>query len=533
MPERAPRLALSRAAIGALLALLALTAALAVTALAVYEHNEKRLLHLKAREFGFLISSAVATLQTPLASAAELADVTGGDAAHFKAFMAPYVGPGREFASASLWPLAGTNPRPEAIVGAQPALASRPQEAASFFTRARHASALVIVGILQAPSPSLGYAYSSPAPHGGFAAYAEIPLPKDRRSRIGSQSAFSDLNYALYLGRGRNPQDLLVSNMRHFPIEGQQASDVVPFGESAFTLVVTPHESLGGTFFESLPWIIGLIGTLVALAACAMTERLVRRRRFAEELASDLDRVAAENRRLYTEQRSIAQTLQHALLPDALPELDGLSAHARYVPAGQDLDVGGDWYDVHALDGQRVLLIVGDVSGHGLEAATTMASLRHAALAYAAEGCRPAELLERLARFAGGGARSHFATVMCALLEREQQHAIIASAGHPPPLIIDESGASFVELKVGPPIGVVADASYEEIVARVAPGSIFLAYTDGLIERRGEVLDVGLARLRDAAVRDRLPTEELLGKLTEELSSRRDDTAIVGIEWQT
>ncbi len=537
---RAPELAglspaspwrLSRMAAATLAATLALALALSLTALALYENNETRLLKLSGRELSLVVAGVIPSLQTPLASAAELANATNGDAQKFRAFMTPYVGSGREFASASLWPLGSATPA--AVLGTAPALASHPAQVRSVFARAHRANALEVVGILQSPNPSLGYAFASPSAQGGFAVYAESPLPANRRSTAASGSAFSNLDYAFFLGRTRRQSDLLATNLHHFPIEGRQSSDVIPFGDSSFTLVVTPHGSLGGGFFESLPWIIGVFGTLVALAAAALTERLVRRRRYAEALAGDLDRVAGENRRLYTEQRGIAQTLQHALLPDALPELEGLRAGARYVPAGHGVDVGGDWYDVHALDDQRALMVIGDVSGHGLGAATTMASLRHAALAYAAEGCRPGEVLEKLSNFVGEGAKRHFATVLCALIERDDHRVSVASAGHLPPLVIEGSDASFLELEVGPPIGVVRGAHYPERSAQVAPRAIFLAYTDGLVERRGELLDIGLERLRNTALRERAPLEELLDRLTAELSSRQDDTAALGIEWQS
>ena len=153
-------------------------------------------------------------------------------------------------------------------------------------------------------------------------------LPKNRRSALASNSAFSDLNYTLYLGKTRNPRALLLTSLRRFPITGRQASVVVPFGDSAFTLVVTPSGPLGGTFFASLPWIIVIVGVVLSLAAALMTDRLARRRRQAEELTEVLNRVAAENHELFTEQRSIAQTLQHALLPDTLPEPPGLQVSA-------------------------------------------------------------------------------------------------------------------------------------------------------------------------------------------------------------
>ena len=323
----------SRPGVIALILGLVVTAALTLTALTLYDRNETRLLKLSALELSSLLSAAVPTVQTPLVSAAELADATGGNAQKFHAFMAPYVGAGRQFQSASLWRLGDARPAPTAVVGAAPVLASLPRQAQQFFTRAKASSLLSVTGILGSKTPELGYLYEIPGVGKGFAAYAEGLLPKNRRSRIASGSGFSDLNYALYLGRSRSHAELLLTSLRHFPISGRQASDVVPFGDSAFTLVVTPRESLGGAFFHSLPWIIAGVGVLLTLAAALITDRLARRRAHAEQLAVDLDRVATENQRMYTEQRSIAQTLQHALLPDGLPELPGPAGERALRPS--------------------------------------------------------------------------------------------------------------------------------------------------------------------------------------------------------
>jgi len=209
------------------------------------------------------------------------------------------------------------------VVGSAPTLASQPEEARLFFARATGTQRLNVTAVSAAAGPGLGYEFSTPGAQHGYAAYAESLLPKDRRSALQSNTAFSDLNYALYLGRSRRSSNLLVTSVRRLPISGRQASDVVPFGNSEFTLVVTPNGSLGGGFFASLPWIIAVFGLLLAAAAALMTDRLARRRQQAEQLAGVLNRVASENRQMYTEQRSIAQTLQHALLPETLPELDG------------------------------------------------------------------------------------------------------------------------------------------------------------------------------------------------------------------
>lgn len=513
---------------------LVVTGAFALTSLGLYDRNESHLLRLRAREVGLVLTAVVPSLQTPLASAAELADATGGNARRFRAFMAPYVGPGRQFASVSLWPLGVSKLAPTAVVGTTPILASLPEKARAFFAHAERSRLLNITVILGSASPSLGYEFSTPGIKHGFAVYAESPLPKDRRSKLESNSAFSDLNYALYLGHSRHAKDLLVTSLHRFPIRGRQASTVAPFGDTVFTLVVTPRGPLGGTFFANLPWIIVVVGVLVSLAAALMTERLARRRAYAEQLTGVLDRVAAENHQLYTEQRSIAQTLQHALLPDILPEFPGLQVSARYVPAASGIDVGGDWYDVVLVDDHRVLLVIGDVSGHGLRAATTMASLRHAALAYAAQESRPATVLAKLSDFVNSSEHDYFATVLCALIDVHARRLTVASAGHIAPLLIDDDDGQFVALDAGVPIGVPRDSQYHETTVSVRPNATLVAFTDGLVERRGEVLDAGLARLRDATIGQRLALDDLLGKLVADLASEEhhDDTAIVGIRWQ-
>jgi serine phosphatase RsbU (regulator of sigma subunit) len=522
----------SRAAAIALVSGLVVTAALSLTTLALYDRNESRLLGLRVRELGLVLTAVVPSIQTPLASAAELADTTGGSPQRFRAFMAPYVGPGRAFASASLWPLGNAHLAPTAVVGSAPALASLPAQARQFFGRAAKTPLLAVTGLFGSASPRLGFAFQAPGHR--FAAYAESALPAGRRTPVTSGAAFSDLDFALYLGHSRSPANLLATSARRLPLRGRQASQNVPFGDSALTVVVTPHGSLSGRFFASVPWIIAVVGVLFALAAALMTDRLARRRLQAEQLAGVLDRVATENREMYTEQRSIAQTLQHALLPDALPEFPGLEVSALYVPATSGIDVGGDWYDVVAADDQRVLLVIGDVSGHGLRAATTMASLRHATLAYVAQDPNPGAVLSRLSDFVNSGVHDYVATVLCVLVEVDGHRMTVASAGHIAPLLLHGEDATFVDFDADVPIGVTRELQYRESTVTVPPNATLVAFTDGLVERRGEVLDVGLARLRNAATGQRPALDHLLAKLARDLASEdhNDDTAIVGIQWQ-
>ncbi len=523
----------SRAAAVALVLGLLVTAALAVTTALLHDHNERRLLRLRARELSLVLTAVVPSIQTPLASAAELADATHGNAQKFRGFIAAYVGPGRQFSSASLWSRDLHRLKPTAVVGAAPAMASQPRLARHFFQRALRTQKLSVVGLLSSSPPRLGYEFSTPGTAGGFAAYAESPLPADRRSRTASGQGFSDLHYALYLGKSINPRELLVADVHRPPLSGRTASTLVPFGDTDLDLVVSPKGSLGGSFFADLPWIIVLFGALISIAAALMTDRIARRRAHAEQLASELDSVASENRRLYDQQRTIAQTLQHALLPTSLPALRGIETSARYVPAASGIDVGGDWYDLVSVGDQKLILLLGDVSGHGLEAATTMASLRHAALAYAVKEPTPAAVLESLSAFVASTPGHYFATVMCALLDVETSQMRLASAGHLPPLLITGQESEFVAQRTGPAIGVSPAASYEETSVATPPGATLIAYTDGLVERRGEILDVGLKRLRDKATGPVLGLDDLLRMIARDMSSEshHDDTAIVGVRW--
>jgi serine phosphatase RsbU (regulator of sigma subunit) len=523
----------SGAAVVALVLGLLVTAALSVTTALLHDHNERRLLRLRARELSLVLTAVVPSVQTPLASAAELADATNGSPQKFRGFMAPYVGPGRQFSSASLWSRDLHGLKPTVVVGAAPAMASQPKLALGFFQRARRTQKLSVVGLLSSSPPRLGYEFSTPGMAGGFAAYAESPLPADRRSKTASGQGFSDLHYALYLGKSLNPHELLVTDVHKPPLAGRTTSTLVPFGDTDLDLVVSPKGSLGGSFFADLPWIIVLFGALLSIAAALMTDRIARRRGHAEQLASELDSVASENRRLYDQQRTIAQTLQHALLPTSLPKLPGIETSALYVPAASGIDVGGDWYDLLSVGDQKLILLVGDVSGHGLEAATTMASLRHAALAYAAKEPSPGAVLQSLSAFVARTPGSYFATVMCALLDVGASQMTIASAGHLPPLLITGQQSEYVAQQTGPAIGVSADSIYEETLLATPPGATLIAYTDGLVERRGEILDVGLQRLRDKATGPVLGLDDLIRMIAHDMSSEshHDDTAIVGVRW--
>ena len=197
---------------------------------------------------------------------------------------------------------------------------------------------------------------------------------------------------------------------------------------------------------------------------------------------------------------ALAETLQRSLLPERLPEMPGLAIAARYVAGSADAQVGGDWYDVIALRDGHAGIAIGDVVGHGLDAAARMARLQNALRAYALEGLRPSLVLERMNGFAREVAGGPMATLVYAVVDPEAGRLRLASAGHPPPLVIEPGGeAFFAEGPAGSPLGVVPFPTYEESTVALAPGSTVLLYTDGLVERPEISLDDGLEWLRGFA----------------------------------
>jgi serine phosphatase RsbU (regulator of sigma subunit) len=177
--------------------------------------------------------------------------------------------------------------------------------------------------------------------------------------------------------------------------------------------------------------------------------------------------------------------------------------------------------------------LIGDVAGHGLRAATTMAMLRHAALAYIVQDCSPGSVLHRLSDFVNRERHDYFATVLGALIDVDSHRLTMASAGHLAPLILHEGRGDFAQLEPDAPIGVPWEAQYREATVSVPSKAVVVAFTDGLVERRGEVIDVGLARLRDLATRQRLALDDLLSQLAIGLAAEdhNDDTAMVGVQW--
>jgi PAS domain S-box-containing protein len=263
-------------------------------------------------------------------------------------------------------------------------------------------------------------------------------------------------------------------------------------------------------------------------------------RRFSSEdlgmlrLAADRVALALEHARVYEREHRIAETLQRSLLPDRLPKLPGLDVSARYVPAASEAEVGGDWFDVIPMPAGKVGLVMGDVAGKGLSAASMVGSLRSALRAYALEGHEPATVLEQLNRLLWSELEdSQMATLIYVVFDPLEGDLRWVNAGHLPPLRIEaEAPAAFLDGARSVPLGVMPFPTFEEGSAQLCQGSTVLLYTDGLVERPGSVIDRGLDALADAVDGSPRGTEELCDHLLAELApagGAGDDVALLAL----
>ncbi len=214
------------------------------------------------------------------------------------------------------------------------------------------------------------------------------------------------------------------------------------------------------------------------------------------------DRVALATRRaqLHEEEHRIAVVLQRGLLPKSLPSVVGVEVAAHYEAAGLGAEVGGDWYDAFELPGGRLGIVVGDVAGRSIPAASAMGQLRTVTrtLALGDEGGRPpGEALTRLNRLQLATGDDELFTVIYAIVDPAERTIAWAAAGHPPPLIRTRAGQT-TYLEGGGGLTGIKESVYATERAQLGPGDALVLYTDGLVERRGESLDAGLDRLAEA-----------------------------------
>jgi PAS domain S-box-containing protein len=286
--------------------------------------------------------------------------------------------------------------------------------------------------------------------------------------------------------------------------------------------------------------IVALIarGTVLGAMTLVMAES---DRRYDETdlgFATDLGRraaIAIDNSHLHTETLEAAERLQRAVLPELPDDIPGWEVASYYSPAGRT-EVGGDFFDVLPLPDGRLVVFVGDVMGRGVRAAAAMAQMRAAIRAYVAVDPDPTQVLTKLDRLFTAYEVGQLVTLVYLLADASHDEVSMVNAGHPPPVLLRADGSTEqLPSTGGPPLG-TGESDRDVLTFALRPGDLVLAFTDGLIERRDEDIDVGQGRavdavraLADGSLPERL--EELVTRVQDH--SRSDDVAALAVRRRT
>ncbi|MEU3302192.1 SpoIIE family protein phosphatase [Streptomyces sp. NPDC006678] len=259
----------------------------------------------------------------------------------------------------------------------------------------------------------------------------------------------------------------------------------------------------------------------------------------AEELVTRAA-LSLDNARQYAREHTAALGLQRSLLPHGLRDSAAIEAASRYLPADVDNGVGGDWFDVIPLSSAQVALVVGDVVGHGINAAATMGRLRTAVRTLADMDLAPEELLSHLDDMVRrqaeeddegeGSSMVIGATCLYAVYDPVTRRCTMARAGHPPPAVVDPHGkVTFPDLPTGAPLG-VGSVPFEAVEMELPEGTLLALYTDGLVETRDRDIDIGMRQLgATLAARPRRSLDDLCSSAIEALptQSPTDDVTLL------
>lgn len=270
------------------------------------------------------------------------------------------------------------------------------------------------------------------------------------------------------------------------------------------------------------------IGT-VSLARAGDSPPFAREDVEAAQALAERAAVSLANARHYTREHTMALELQRALLSEpTLPHPD-LEIASRYLPSGTGALVGGDWYDAIALPDGCTLLVMGDVMGHGVEAAVAMSHYRSMLRALAIGGLDPEELLLRADHMINTFGFERVATCLLALVNPSARTCTYVNAGHlPPALIRPAAGTLLVPVPPGPPLG-TGLGGYRALTRTISAGSVLVLYTDGLVERRDEDIETSLRRLSALDLPTGAPLETVLDMVLARLSTgpAEDDIAVL------
>lgn len=521
--ERGRRLPLRLATLLTLVATLALTAgAVWATHLAVRDQS-RRLLKERTSELNLVLTQAIDAIPTNLQLLGAVLDATGGDVQAFESAA-------QQEANASPTPITLAWLRPDSagnfrVVAEAGAGDLRIGDVISDeraqTLHAAMSSAVVVPTPVIGPMRILGFALGSPAAPVGTVLYRQSTLGKAvNPPRAAGTAPFSELDVAIYSTPTPDPAKVLTSTSRHLPLRGEVQNEPLTVGNTKWSLQVAARSSLVGGLTADAPWIVLGVGVVGSLLLGLVVEIVGRRR----------DAAIA----LYEVEHHVAESLQRALLP-RLPSVPGLELAARYLASGAGQQVGGDWFDAFPVADGRCGLVVGDVIGHDVAAASAMAQIRALLRGYAVDGDPPATVLTRLDRVIDELQLTQLVTVFYGLLDAPaadgSRRLHYSNAGHVPPVVrrpdgTVESLAGGASVVIGAPV----TAEYAESATHLPLGSTLALFTDGLVEVPGGSLTDGLDRVSQTVARlGHEAPDALCDDLLADVSLRklRDDIALL------
>ncbi|MFF9912649.1 SpoIIE family protein phosphatase [Streptomyces sp. NPDC013457] len=354
-------------------------------------------------------------------------------------------------------------------------------------------------------------------------------------SLTGGDTVWSEQAYALF-GRSREEPPVPLLGLRGLvhPEDGEALTDLLRIlterrtGAQTVLRIVLGDRAVRHVRVAAEPLLDG--GKVTGFAGVYQDVSASRRTEAA--LTATFDQLTAVQTRAEL-RHQMAQQLQQAIVPEVpdLQEFPGLVVAARYRPAAAEYRVGGDWYDVQPLPSGKVLVAVGDVAGHGIEAVTGMVSLHNAQRGLACTGESPRRLMGWLNEMTLRTSGYPTATAVCALYDPADRELVWSSAGHLPLLLVRDGVARLIDPPQDILLGAVPSYAYEERRTALRPGDTLLLFTDGLVERRHDGLDDGLARLAAQAERvSGYPPSEQVDRLLDVADGDTDDdTSLVAV----
>jgi hypothetical protein len=499
--------------------LLAMALALSITAVGVFaiqslqrDQNE-RLLKLRASEVSLILTQAANAIPARLKSQGSVLTVTQQSVTAYEQAAAEDV-KGLQGRASFAW----LRPSGEGFV----VLAAQGEDLAEgqVITGPRAAemrraltATQVVPGSVLGADRLLGFSFGPPAAPAGTVLYQQNKLgPVVNPSRQSSTDPFSDLDVALYGTPTAQSDQVLVGPRDRLPFTGDVAHKKIKIGTAEWLLAVKARRSLQGNLSALAPWFVLGAGVLVSLMIGAAVEALARK-------------TASE--------RASSETFQRSLLP-TLPKLAGLDTCAQYVASSGHQQVGGDWYDVFEVADGRVGVVIGDVMGHDLVAASAMAQISSALRAFAIDGSSPAAVLDRLNDFVTRLEVTELVTVIYGVLSAAHADGsrdfLWSNAGHLPPLVRLPSGV--VEpLAGGESILIGAPSTLPHAFAsRSLPsGSSLLLFTDGLVELPGASVDEALKDLAAVVAGNAGTAEDLCAAVVGAAPASRDDICVLAL----